>query len=222
MLLAKRKENQNGVGAYLVGTTSPPSTTNSHDVILIGHAMWPNVSRTSVSHEEYGVCESLCRRSERCRRARRRGEAPATGDVDAFSWSILRYRSQRWLGRVVASVQFNRFGFGSPRTLELLARARKKTQSLECATMRETVQRLHANRKGLRLNWNALLECLIFIIFSLISLRLFSSHSLSFTVRALFYLKTKQKSKNSVLGSFSTAAPIIGHQKILSGARCAT
>lgn len=74
--------------AYLVGTTSPLSATNSHDVILIGHAIWPKLSRTNVSHDEYGVCESLCKRSERWRRPRRFGDAPDIGDVEALSWSI--------------------------------------------------------------------------------------------------------------------------------------
>lgn len=75
---------------HLVGTTSAPSTTNSHDVILIGHAMCPKLSRTNVSQDENGVCESLCKRSERCKRARRRGEAPDNGDVDAgaLNWSM--------------------------------------------------------------------------------------------------------------------------------------
>lgn len=57
-------------------------------MILIGHAIWPKLSRTSVSHDEYGVCESECNRSERCKRARRLGDALDIGDVDAFIWSI--------------------------------------------------------------------------------------------------------------------------------------
>lgn len=80
------------MSTYLVGTKSLPSTTNSHDVILIGHAIWPKLSRTRVSHDEYGVCESECNRSERCKRARRLGDAVDMGDVDAFIWSIC----QRW------------------------------------------------------------------------------------------------------------------------------
>lgn len=68
---------------YLVGTTSPASATNSHDVILIGHASEPNVSRTNASHDEYGVFDSLCNRSERCKRARRRGDdEPVADELD--------------------------------------------------------------------------------------------------------------------------------------------
>lgn len=74
--------------SYLVGTTSAPSMTNSHDVILIGHAMWPKLSRTNVSHDEYGVCESECNLSDLWRRARRFGVVPDTGDVDALNWSM--------------------------------------------------------------------------------------------------------------------------------------
>lgn len=74
----------------LVGTTSLPSITNSHDVILIGHAMCPKLSRTNASHDEYGVCESLCKRSDRCKRARRLGVAPPElGDDDGLKCSIL-------------------------------------------------------------------------------------------------------------------------------------
>lgn len=65
--------------------------TNSHDVILIGHAIWPKLSRTNASQDEYGVCESLCNRSERCKRARRFGVVPpdpGDGDVDGLKWSI--------------------------------------------------------------------------------------------------------------------------------------
>lgn len=79
------------VWTYLVGTISLPSTTNSHEVILIGHAIWPKLSRTSVSHDEYGVCESECKRSERCKRARLLGDALDIGDVDVFIWSICAY-----------------------------------------------------------------------------------------------------------------------------------
>lgn len=75
--------------SYLVGTTSLPSITNSHDVILMGQAMWPKLSRTKASHDEYGVCESLCNRSERCNRARLFGVVPPElGDVDGLKRSI--------------------------------------------------------------------------------------------------------------------------------------
>lgn len=61
---------------YLVGTVSA-SVTSSHDVILIGHAIWPKLSLINASHDEYGVLDSLCKRSERCKRARRRGDGAA-------------------------------------------------------------------------------------------------------------------------------------------------
>lgn len=67
---------------HLVGTTSDPSTTNSHEVILMGQASEPKVSRTSASHEEYGVVDSLCNRSERCKRARRRGDGAPADELD--------------------------------------------------------------------------------------------------------------------------------------------
>lgn len=84
-----KKLGEKWMVSYLVGTTSPLSITNSHDVILIGHAMWPKLSRTRASQDEYGVCESLCNRSERCKRARRFGVVPPElGDVDGLKRSI--------------------------------------------------------------------------------------------------------------------------------------
>lgn len=90
----KKSFNENIMNAsYLVGTTSP-SITNSQDVILIGHAMWPKLSRTRASHDEYGVCESLCSRSERCKRARLFGVVPPElGDVDGLKWSISKWKT---------------------------------------------------------------------------------------------------------------------------------
>lgn len=91
----------NGINNYLIeGRSWHRSSTSSHEEILIGQAICPNVSRTSASHDEKCVGTalllvvvddedvlltallSLCSRSERCRRPRRRGDGAV--DVDGF------------------------------------------------------------------------------------------------------------------------------------------
>lgn len=72
---------------YLVGTQSAAeSSTNSQDVIRIGQAICPKLSRINASHDEYEFSE--CRRSDRCKRARRLGDVPVDCDVDGVDVDI--------------------------------------------------------------------------------------------------------------------------------------
>lgn len=86
----------------VVGGPDALSTISSHDVILMGQAIWPKLSLTNASHDEYGVFVSLWSRSDRCKRARRRGDGPVAAvlllalvedelALLAANWSILLY-----------------------------------------------------------------------------------------------------------------------------------
>lgn len=75
---------------HLVGTIWMRSSTSSQDVILIGHATCPKLSRTKASHDAYDdALESLCNLSERCNRPFLRGDDDADTDVvmaDCWVW----------------------------------------------------------------------------------------------------------------------------------------
>lgn len=96
----------------VVGGPAALSTISSHDVILMGQAIWPKLSLTNASHDEYGVCVSLWSRSDRCKRARRRGDGPIDAvlllplvedelALLAANWSILLCISVSLCGAVV-------------------------------------------------------------------------------------------------------------------------
>lgn len=110
----------------IVGRAWLRSSTSSHDEIFMGHAMCPNVSRTNASHEENcgehvsGFVDkvllivplSLSRRSDRCRRPRRRGDKPV--DVDGSIWpnvvceeDVCKQMLVEGAGNMVTGTQYN-------------------------------------------------------------------------------------------------------------------